>query len=154
MGRNKNIFRIQTTKMDGVFNGANIVMHNGDKATVNADVVCIYFSAHWCPPCRGFTPVLAEFYKECKGAGKSLEIVFVSSDRDEPSWKEYFESMPWVSVAHGDAQVQAIKQKFSVSGIPKLVVLNGKTGAQISDNGRGDVTGSGPAAFDNWAKQC
>ncbi len=25
-------------------------------------VECIYFSAHWCPPCRGFTPQLAEMF--------------------------------------------------------------------------------------------
>ena len=26
------------------------------------DIICFYFSAHWCPPCRQFTPVLADFY--------------------------------------------------------------------------------------------
>ena len=26
--------------------------------------VLIYFSAHWCPPCRGFTPKLVEFFSE------------------------------------------------------------------------------------------
>jgi thiol-disulfide isomerase/thioredoxin len=27
-----------------------------------SDVIGLYFSAHWCPPCRGFTPHLAETY--------------------------------------------------------------------------------------------
>jgi nucleoredoxin len=26
-------------------------------------LVAFYFSAHWCPPCRGFTPVLKKFYE-------------------------------------------------------------------------------------------
>merc|ERR1719189_1069843 len=42
------------------------------------EVIGIYFSAHWCPPCRGFTPVLAETYETLAKAGKKFEIVFVS----------------------------------------------------------------------------
>ena len=44
-------------------------------------VVGLYFSAHWCPPCHGFTPKLTEVYTVIKGTDKSLEIVFVSSFR-------------------------------------------------------------------------
>ena len=49
----------------------------------NADVVAVYFSAHWCPPCRQFAPALAQVYADMKAAGKKFEIVFVSSDQDE-----------------------------------------------------------------------
>ena len=52
-------------------------------ALADKQVVGLYFSAHWCPPCRGFTPKLAEVYTAIKGTGMSLEIVFVSSDRDD-----------------------------------------------------------------------
>ena len=30
----------------------------------DSPLVGIYFSAHWCPPCRGFTPKLVEFFSE------------------------------------------------------------------------------------------
>ena len=52
--------------------------------TLNGKVVGVYFSAHWCPPCRSFTPELANCYKLLSGEqGKNFEIVFVSSDNDE-----------------------------------------------------------------------
>ena len=52
--------------------------------------VMIYFSAHWCPPCRGFTPKLCEFYTNFKKVNSDFELVFVSSDRDEAAFKEYY----------------------------------------------------------------
>lgn len=59
----------------------------------------LYFSAHWCPPCRGFTPVLAKKYEDWKKAGaNNFEIVFISSDRDEASFNDYFKEMPWLAM--------------------------------------------------------
>lgn len=67
-------------------------------------VIGIYFSAHWCPPCRGFTPILAKFYQDWKQTPKAslLEIVFVSSDRDSAQFDEYFGEMPWHAVPYSD----------------------------------------------------
>jgi thiol-disulfide isomerase/thioredoxin len=33
-----------------------------DSALQETKILAYYFSAHWCPPCRLFTPLLAEFY--------------------------------------------------------------------------------------------
>ena len=57
---------------------------DSDGNEVSKDVLAgktigIYFSAHWCPPCRGFTPKLVEFRDANK---KDFEVVFVSSDRN------------------------------------------------------------------------
>ena len=67
-------------------------------------VLGLYFSAHWCPPCRGFTPKLAAFYEKFKASDKSdlLEIVFISSDRDEKSFTEYYNEMPWLALPFSD----------------------------------------------------
>lgn len=37
--------------------------HQADTALEGKGIVLIYFSAHWCPPCRAFTPVLKDFYE-------------------------------------------------------------------------------------------
>ena len=81
--------------------------------------VGIYFSAHWCGPCRGFTPKLAEAYKGLVAAGKSLEIVFVSSDRDEKSFEEYYAEQPWLALPYSERSLKAkLSKKYKVRGIP------------------------------------
>ncbi len=35
----------------------------GKEVLKDKKVVVIYFSAHWCPPCRAFTPILKDFYE-------------------------------------------------------------------------------------------
>ena len=114
--------------------------------------VGIYFSAHWCPPCRGFTPVLAEFYNEVRATHPDFEIVFVSSDQNEQSWQEYLNSMPWKSLPFGDARKGSLGTEHGVSGIPCLVIVNPSTGAVITKNGRGDVQSKGAAAYNDWTK--
>ena len=52
---------------------------SGDEILSENKLICFYFSAHWCPPCRGFTPKLAEWYKKDLQA-KGMEVVFASSD--------------------------------------------------------------------------
>merc|ERR1711976_51908 len=106
--------------------------------------VALYFSAHWCPPCRNFTPKLVEFYNKLKEANKNVEIVFISFDRDEASFNDYFGTMPWKSLAFSSELKNAVADKFGVSGIPCLVVLNGQTGELITKDGRAKVEAGDP----------
>ncbi|KAL3242465.1 hypothetical protein MRX96_021081 [Rhipicephalus microplus] len=53
--------------------------HPAEEALCDVKVVALYFSAHWCPPCRHFTPILADAYAEAKQALPcGAEVVFVS----------------------------------------------------------------------------
>jgi thiol-disulfide isomerase/thioredoxin len=102
-----------------------------------SQVVGLYFSAHWCPPCRGFTPKLAEAYTAIVGNGKSLEIVFVSSDLDEAAFASYYKEMPWLALPFAERELQQkLSEQFKVSSIPSLILLDGMTGEVISEDGR------------------
>jgi nucleoredoxin len=120
--------------------------------TIDAEVIGVYFSAHWCPPCRAFTPNLVKFYDALKKEGKPFEIVFVSSDRSEDAMYEYMKEMGmnWLALPFGDQHKETLASRFNVNGIPKFVVLNSK-GEVITENGRNYVTGDDTAIFDKWA---
>merc|ERR1712099_130164 len=84
-------------------------------AKVGSKAIGIYFSAHWCPPCRGFTPKLAEMYNN--GLKDNMEIFFVSSDRDQASFDAYFAEMPWQALPFDKrAEKSLLSDTFSVSG--------------------------------------
>ena len=44
-------------------------------------LVGLYFSMHTCPPCRVFTPLLAEIYREINEQSHQFEVIFFSNDK-------------------------------------------------------------------------
>jgi nucleoredoxin len=110
-----------------------------DIEKASGKAIGLYFSAHWCPPCRGFTPKLAEFYKD--GLKDKMEIFFVSSDRDQKSFDEYLAEMPWQALPFEKREEKAtLSDMFGVEGIPSFVVLN-SDGTVITTDGRSKVMG-------------
>ncbi len=85
-------------------------------ATVNAaplletDYLLLYFSAHWCPPCKIFTPKLVKFYNT-QGGGKRFHVVFVSSDHSESKMFAYMREahMPWPAMRFGSENAITLK---------------------------------------------
>lgn len=102
---------------------------------INGKICGLYFSAHWCPPCRTFTPQLKTKYEELREAGKPLEIIFVSSDKTEEQYDEYKAEMPWIALPFNDPRVKKLNNNFDISGIPSLVILD-SDGKVITTEGR------------------
>jgi nucleoredoxin len=86
--------------------------------------VALYFSAHWCPPCRLFTPKLVEWYKEFKAKHPEFELVFVSGDESKAAMQAYVKEtgMPWALAAFDKVDAEVFR-KYASSGIPYLVLI-------------------------------
>ena len=136
-------------------------------------VVALYFSAHWCPPCKVFTPKLAAAYEMANEDDANFQIVFVSSDNDEAGMVEYMSAMhgPWLRVPFDSPLRKALKLKHGCfagktdatgkivdepaagavrrSGIPSLVVV-GRNGEECVFDGKDAIATSGPHAIGTW----
>merc|ERR1719293_375194 len=81
---------------------------------------------------------LAGFHTK-HAAAKGFATVFVSGDRDQQSFDEYYAEMPWLALPFGKSEVKAaLNKKYKVQGIPSLVVL-GPDGKLITKEGRSKV---------------
>lgn len=134
--------------------GASGGQVSGADALSGKKVVGVYFSAHWCPPCRQFTPMLKDFYEALQELDCEFEIVFVSSDRSPADMASYMTEAhgEWLAVPHGSPAAQQLSGHFQVSGIPMLVFLRAD-GSLATREGRGLVMSKPPtkATFDELA---
>merc|ERR1719230_425992 len=120
-----------------------------DELKGSGKYIGLYFSAHWCPPCRGFTPELIKAYNKDLKA-KNLEIIFVSSDKDQASFLEYYSTMPWLAIPQGDPRKAKLSKLFGVEGIPSFAVVDAATGETINGNARGKVSSDPTGAKFPW----
>ncbi|XP_048132428.1 probable nucleoredoxin 1 [Rhodamnia argentea] len=108
--------------------------------------VLLYFSAHWCPPCRAFLPVLTEAYEKIKAKDNAFEVIFISSDKDQTAFDNYFAEMPWLALPLGDERKKFLNRKFKVRGIPTLVAI-GPTGRMVTTKARDLIMEHGADAY-------
>ena len=80
------------------------------------DIFCFIYLSQ-CPPCKVFTPELVKSYNKIVGDSKPLEIIFISSDRSQDFFDEYFGSMPWLAVPYEDKRVKDLSKYFGVEGV-------------------------------------
>ncbi|CAD7954280.1 unnamed protein product [Amoebophrya sp. A120] len=104
-----------------------VVSKTADQVSLKkGEVVIFYFSAHWCPPCRQFTPLVAQFSQ--KFPPGTVRIVFVSRDKSDQEFQQYFgQEMPhdWLAVDFAKAGLRdQMCIKYGVQGIPSIHLIS------------------------------
>lgn len=131
------------------------VLHNAEGEEIEASslegkFVGVYFSAHWCPPCRSFTPKLVEFRD--KNVDQNFEVVFVSFDNSDDEKAAYIEEaeMKWPSFPGSKTEeANALALKVEIQGLPTLAVF-APDGTLITTDGRQHVLFSPKKALTKW----
>lgn len=80
--------------------------------------------------------MLSQWYNSL-GPNRTVEVVFLSADHDERGFAQYYSSMPWLAVDFDEDTREELMGFIRVSGIPRLAVLDGRTGRIIEDNAVG-----------------
>jgi nucleoredoxin len=119
---------------------------------LSCKVIGLYFSASWCPPCRILTPIIAQMYSEVNQDHKQLEIIYVSSDRDEETFLENFEEMPWLAIDFSEAEfMRRLEIELGVTALPHLIILNTKLEV-VDHNAREVLNEKGRDAIPHWVQ--
>jgi nucleoredoxin len=107
--------------------------HFDDEALEKKKLIAFYFSAHWCAPCRKFTPELVEYYNRVATQHPEFEIVFVSFDKSQFAMETYIReaNMPWPAIDFPKLEGKDAIRKYAGNGIPCLVLVDA-TGKVIS----------------------
>ena len=107
--------------------------HFDDEALEKKKLIALYFSAHWCAPCRKFTPELVEYYNRVATQHPEFEIVFVSFDKSQFAMETYMReaNMPWPAIDFQKLKGKDAIRKYAGDGIPCLVLVDA-TGKVIS----------------------
>ncbi|HWY39994.1 MAG TPA: thioredoxin-like domain-containing protein [Chthoniobacterales bacterium] len=109
--------------------------HFDDSSLANKKLIAVYFSAHWCGPCRKFTPQLVEYYNRVAPQHPEFEIVFYSHDRSPADFETYMHetNMPWPAIDFAKLKGKQSLTKNAGPGIPSLVLFD-SSGKLISSS--------------------
>ena len=65
-----------------------------------------------------------------------VAVVFVSADRSDEEYEEYYAEMPWHAVPFDAPERQTLLDAYGNEGIPRLVLLDSATGSILDPSAR------------------
>lgn len=89
---------------------------------INGSYTLIVFGASWCPKCQEEIPELAKYYNSWKEEG--VELVLVSLDENEASYKTFVEDFPFMSTCDYQKWDGQIVNDYYVFSTPTMYLLN------------------------------
>lgn len=126
----------QSNSIAALVKGELVTSRNGvlhpylDAEFEKKKLIALFMSAHWCAPCRQFTPKLVAYYNKIAAAHPEFEVLFVSNDKSAGAMEGYMrdDQMPWPALNYDKVAGNAALLKYFGSSIPCLVVVdeNGK----------------------------
>lgn len=120
-------------------------------------IVALYFSAHWCGPCKVFTPILSKIYEIARYEKLPFEIVFASHDQDEDAYVNYRKTMPWMALPFDSDMDSSISGQlgasFQVNSLPTLIITHPASKRVITVNGRGEILSKKLDIVRAWCKE-
>ncbi|KAF3431262.1 hypothetical protein FNV43_RR25992 [Rhamnella rubrinervis] len=106
-------------------------------------IVGLYFAASSHCECQRFTPLLVKFYQEI--GSTNFEVIYISSEESRYSIREYYTTMPWLSIRFSDSETRkSLKEIFKIvrisevtreTRVPKLVIFDAE-GKLTTDEGK------------------
>ena len=117
------------------------------------NVIGILFTGTWVPPAKEFMEKLTQLYKEVNANEKVFEIVQISNEKNEKSYKEAItEERPWLYLPFNDAFIPNLIEKYKVEYLPTFIIVN-RDLFILSKNGRKDmIDNEGIKAYEFWYK--
>jgi nucleoredoxin len=114
-------------------NGA--LVHADDEPILHKKLIAYYFSAHWCPPCRTFTPQLVEYYNRVAPQHPEFEVILYSFDKSAAAMEAYMRetNMPWPAIDYQKLADKGELKKSAGDGIPSLILVD-DTGKLLSSS--------------------
>jgi nucleoredoxin len=125
----------------GAAKGNLVRLQNGnlvscyDEELAPKQIYGLYFSAHWCGPCRKFTPQLVAYYNQITHDHPEFEIIFVSADKSAEGMATHMREsgMPWPAIEYGKVANVPALQRYAGRGIPDLVIVDA-SGKVLADS--------------------
>lgn len=122
--------------------------HYVDPTVLENKVFALYFSASWCRGCAAFSPTLV---KMRNANSERFEVVLVGFDNSADDMYNYMKryAMLWPAVDWESPVRLALKERFSVSEIPALIVV-APDGRIITTDGYKQIQNVGEDVLQSW----